>query len=56
MQGMYGNGERSLRSSTSPFWLLYNNDDDVLQRFTAGVPTIRKSRTTRVLVTEERVQ
>ena len=30
---MEGDGERSLRSSTSPFWLLYNNDDDVLQRF-----------------------
>ena len=28
---MEGDGERSLRSSTSPFWLLYNHDADVLQ-------------------------
>ena len=32
MRGMQGNGGRSIRSSTSPFWLLDNNDVDVLQR------------------------
>ncbi len=31
MQGMSGNGERIIRSSTSPFWLLYNHDADVLE-------------------------
>ncbi len=57
MPGMLqGDGERSLRSSTSPFWFLYNCDDDVLQHQNAKVPTIQESGTTKIFVAVERIK
>jgi hypothetical protein len=56
MRGMYGNGERSLRSLWSSFGFYTITMTMYYNVSTAGVPTIRKSGTTKVLVTVERIQ
>ena len=55
MPGMQGDGERSLRSSTSPFWFLYNHDADVLERKNHRVQQFG-SRGPKVFVSVERIQ